>query len=127
MTISISTAGQYWQAQPVPPHNDLKQKLILEKSHYEQDIASLTSSDDTADLGKLYQDYQKLSQAEVKLAQINSQPDRPQTYQKPQTPPPTDEEMNLRFGSAYNVDISSLQTSKTMTSATPELEAPSHL
>ena len=127
MPISISTAGQYWQTQPVSPHNDLKQKLILEKSHYEQDIASLTSSDDTADLGKLYQDYQKLSQAEVKLAQINSQPDRSQTYQKPQTPPPTDEEMNLRFGSAYNVDISSLQSSKTMTSATPELEAPSHL
>ena len=127
MPISISTAGQYWQTQPASPHNDLKQKLILEKSHYEQDIASLTSSDDTADLGKLYQDYQKLSQAEVKLAQINSQPDRSQTYQKPQTPPPTDEEMNLRFGSAYNVDISSLQSSKTMTSATPELEAPSHL
>ena len=48
-------------------------------------------------------------------------------YQKAQVPPPTDEEMNRRFGSAYSVEISSLQSGNTLTSAIPELETHSHL
>lgn len=121
--MTIGPAGNSWQAQQIPKHDDLQQKLIQDRSSYREEIAQLSSTDEDSNRGQINEDYQKLSRIESKLAQISSQ----DTYKKPQLPPPTDEEMNRLFGSAYSVEISSLQSSKTLTSATPELEAPSHL
>ena len=121
--MTIGPAVNSWQAQQIPKHDDLQQKLIQDRSSYREEIAQLSSTDEDSNRGQINEDYQKLSRIESKLAQISSQ----DAYKKPQLPPPTDEEMNRRFGSAYSVEISSLQSSKTLTSATPELEAPSHL
>ena len=129
MSMSINPAGQSWQQPPVPRHDDLPQKLMQERGDYREEIASLSSTDDEESQAQLKEDYQKLSKVESKLAQISTQP-KPSAvgaYQKVQTPPPTDEEMNRRFGSAYSVEISSLQSGKTLTSAIPELETHSHL
>ena len=124
MPMSISPI-QSWQAQP--KHDDLKQKLVQELNDCRQEISQLSGSEDEASRSKIKEDYRGLAQAESKLAQISAQSVAPAAYQKTQTPPPTDEEMNRRFGSAYSVEISSLQSSRTMTSATPELESASHL
>ncbi|WP_185753765.1 hypothetical protein [Selenomonas sp. AB3002] len=123
MPMAIGPAGNSWQAQQIPKHDDLQQKLIQDRSSYREEIAQLSSTDEDSNRGQINEDYQKLSRIESKLAQISSQ----DAYKKPQLPPPTDEEMNRRFGSAYSVEISSLQSSKTLTSATPELETHSHL
>lgn len=125
MSMNVSPIGQNWPAQPI--HNDLKQKLVQELSDYRQEISQLSGSEDEASRSQLEEDYRELSQAESKLAQISAQSVAPAAYQKTQAPPPTDEEMNRRFGNAYSVEIFSLQSSRTMTSATPELESASHL
>ena len=129
MSMSINPAGQSWQQPPVPHHDDLPQKLMQERSDYREEISSLSSADDEENQAQLKEDYQKLSKVESKLAQISAQskPAAVSAYQKAQIPPPTDEEMNRRFGSAYSVEISSLPSSKTLTSAIPELETHSHL
>ena len=121
--MSISPIGQTWQ--PQPKRDDLKQKLTQELNDYRTEISQLSGSEDEASRSKIKEDYRKLSKAETKLAQINSQSEAMGAYHSHQAP--TDEEMNRRFGAAYSVEISSLQSSRTLTSATPELEAPSHL
>ncbi len=123
MPMNVSPIGQNWPAQPL--HDDLKQKLVQELDDYRQEISQLAGSEDEASRSQIKEDYRRLSKAETKLAQINSQSEALAAYKAPQAP--TDEEMNRRFGAAYSVEISSLQSSRTLTSATPELEAPSHL
>ena len=122
MPMSISPTGQTWQ--PHPYHNDLKEKLVQELSDYREELSQLSGSEDEASRSQIKEDYQKLAKAETKLAQVNAQNEAFDAYK---ASPPTDEEMHRRFGSAYSVEISSLQSGSNATSATPELESASHL
>ncbi len=126
MSMTIGSAGQSWQSNPIPRHDDLQQKLVQEQNRYEGEIAQLSSADEEANRGQINEDYQKLAKVESKLAQISSQT-APSAVNAYQQPPITDEEMNRRFGSAYSVEISGLQDGRFITSSTPEVEAPSHL
>ena len=80
--------------------------LKAQESSYESQLAQLEAGSDEENAAAL-------QETESKLASVQSQLDnlKPVTAAKPRQniapPPPTDEEMNARFGAAYSVEISS--------------------
>ena len=93
--------------QPSYKHNEIT-ALKAQESNYETRITQLRGSgneDSQAMLKSLQGD---LSTVEDKLETL-----KPVTMTKPNKepafPPPTDAEMNARFGAAYSVEISSLK------------------
>jgi len=82
--------------------------LKAQESSYESQIAQLEAGNDEENAAAL-------QETESKLASVQSQLDnlKPVTAVKPRQniapppEPPTDEEMNARFGAAYSVEISS--------------------
>jgi hypothetical protein len=80
--------------------------LKAQESSYEAKIAQLESGDDEEENAAV------LQETESRLAAVESQLDelKPVTAVKSKAnaaPPPTDEEMNARFGAAYSVELSS--------------------
>ena len=108
VSIHGAGAGAYAQMPIKQPYykDDQINGLKAQESSYESQIAQLEAGSDEENAAAL-------QETESKLASVQSQLDnlKPVTAVKPRQniapPPPTDEEMNARFGAAYSVEISS--------------------
>ena len=79
--------------------------LKAQESSYEAKIAQLESGDEEENAAVLQETQSRLAAVESQLDEL-----KPVTAVKPKqnaAPPPTDEEMNARFGAAYSVELSS--------------------
>jgi len=99
--MNVSAIGAYTQ-QPYYK-NDQINGLKAQESSYEAELSQLKAGDEEKNASAL-------QETESRLASIESQLDalKPVTAVKPQQhiEPPTDEEMNARFGEAYSVELS---------------------
>ena len=108
VSINGARAGAYVQMPIKQPDykDDQINGLKAQESSYESQLAQLEAGSDEENAAAL-------QETESKLASVQSQLDnlKPVTAVKPRQnivpPPPTDEEMNARFGAAYSVEISS--------------------
>ena len=79
--------------------------LKAQESSYEAKLAQLESGDEEENAAVLQETESRLAAVESQLDEL-----KPVTAVKTKAnaaPPPTDEEMNARFGAAYSVELSS--------------------
>ena len=110
VSIHGAGVGAYAQMPIKQPYykDDQINGLKAQESSYESQIAQLEAGNDEENAAAL-------QETESKLASVQSQLDnlkpvtavKPRQYIAPPPEPPTDEEMNARFGAAYAVEISS--------------------
>ena len=81
--------------------------LRVQEGSYESKIAQLKSGNDEENAAVLQETESKLASVQEQLEELKPvTPIKP--WQNIAPPPPTDEEMNARFGAAYAVELSSV-------------------
>ncbi len=104
--MNVSGIHAYQQAVKQPSYKDDQiNGLKAQESSYEAKLSQLEAGDDEDNAAVLQETQSRLASVESQLDSL-----KPVTAVKPRenmTPPPTDEEMNARFGAAYSVELSS--------------------